>query len=323
MIIKGVEMKIAVLFPGQGSQYLGMGREFIESDPDCAAIMEQAEAVCDFPLRQLCIDGPMEELTRAIHLQPAITVTNLICWQALQNGWGGRAVASCFAGHSLGEYSALCASGVLSVEDTMRLVARRGMLMEREGQKHPGAMRAVLGLNIVEVEGLIAQCLGAGVATVANYNTEQQIVISGEVAALDAVGVMAAERGARIIPLAVSVANHSPLVADAVPDFAAFMAEVAFERPQTPVYFNVLAATEEEPVMIREIMARQIASRVRWFELIQAMIGQGVDTFIEVGPKTVLKGMIRKIAPKGYVYQALQLDSPDTLSQCLEQIGLN
>ncbi len=316
-------MKIAVLFPGQGSQYLGMGREFIEADPACAAIMEQAEAVCDFPLRQLCVEGPMEELTRAIHLQPAITVTNLICWQALQNAWGEKVVASCFAGHSLGEYSALCAAGVLSVEDTMRLVARRGMLMEREGQKHPGAMRAVLGLNVVEVERIISQCVGAGVATVANYNTEQQIVISGEVAALDAVGAIAAERGARIIPLAVSVANHSPLVEDAVPDFAAFMADVEFNRPQIPVYFNILAATEKEPAMIREIMARQIASRVRWFELILAMIEQGVDTFIEVGPKTVLKGMMRKIAPKGYVYQALQFDSPDSLAQCLERIGMN
>lgn len=313
-------MKIAVLFPGQGSQYLGMGREFIETDSDCAAIMEQAEEVCGLPLRQLCTEGPMEELVRAAHLQPAITVTNLICWQALQKAWAGKLEASCFAGHSLGEYSALCAAGVLSVEDTLRLVARRGMLMEREGLKYPGTMRAVLGLNVADVEGIIARCADAGVATIANHNTEQQVVISGEVTALDAIGVIAAEQGAKIIPLAVSVANHSPLVADAVPDFAAFMAGVEFSRPRTPVYFNVLAATAEEPAIMREIMARQIASRVRWFELIQAMIGQGVDTFIEVGPKAVLKGMVRKIAPKGYVYQALQFDNPVSLAQCLEQI---
>ena len=316
-------MKIAVLFPGQGSQYLGMGREFIDTDADCAAIMEQAEAVCDFPLRKLCLEGPIEELTRAIHLQPAITVTNLVCWQALQKAWGKKVAASCFAGHSLGEYSALCAAGVLSVQDTMRLVARRGMLMEREGQKHPGAMRAVLGLHVAEIEEIVEQCAGAGVATVANHNTEQQIVISGEVAALDAIGAIAAARGANIIPLAVSVANHSPLVADAVPDFAAFMDGVEFNRPRTPVYFNVTANMEEQPDAIREMMARQIASRVRWFELIQAMIAQGVDTFIEVGPKAVLKGMMRKIAPKGYVYQALQFDSPDSLAACLEQIGMN
>ncbi|MDP3695713.1 MAG: ACP S-malonyltransferase [Desulfocapsaceae bacterium] len=316
-------MKIAVLFPGQGSQYLGMGREFIETDADCAAIMEQAEAVCDFPLRKLCLEGPIEELTRAIHLQPAITVTNLVCWQALQKAWGEKVVTSCFAGHSLGEYSALCAAGVLSVQDTMRLVARRGMLMEREGQKHPGAMRAVLGLPVAEIEGIVEQCVGAGIATVANHNTEQQIVISGEAAALDAIGVIAASRGAKIIPLAVSVANHSPLVADAVPDFAAFMNGVEFNRPRTPVYFNVSATVEEQPVVIREMMARQIASRVRWFELIQAMIAQGVDTFIEVGPKAVLKGMMRKIAPKGYVCQALQVDSPDSLAACLEQMGID
>ena len=203
-------MKIAVLFPGQGSQYLGMGREFIETDADCAAIMEQAEAVCDFPLRKLCLEGPIEELTRAIHLQPAITVTNLVCWLALQKAWGDKAVASCFAGHSLGEYSALCAAGVLSVQDTMRLVARRGMLMDREGQKHPGAMRAVLGLSVAEIEEIVGQCVGAGVATVANHNTEQQIVISGEVAALDAIGAIAAERGAKIIPFIVSFMYFHP-----------------------------------------------------------------------------------------------------------------
>jgi [acyl-carrier-protein] S-malonyltransferase len=316
-------MKIAVLFPGQGSQYLGMGCEFIETDSSCAAIMAKAEEVCGFPLRQLCTEGPIEELVRAAHLQPAITVTNLICWQALQKAWAGKVTASCFAGHSLGEYSALCAAGVLSIEDTLRLVARRGMLMEREGLKHPGAMRAVLGLNVAEVEEIIARCAGAGVATVANHNTEQQIVISGEVAALDVIGGIAAEQGAKVIPLAVSVANHSPLVADAVPDFSDFMAGVRFDRPRTPVFFNVSARVEEDPVMIRQIMARQIASRVRWFELIQAMIGQGVDTFIEVGPKAVLKGMMRKIAPKGYVYRAVQFDSPEGLAQCLEQTGIN
>ncbi len=315
-------MKIAVLFPGQGSQYLGMGREFIETDSDCAAIMEQAEAVCDFPLRQLCFEGPMEELVRAKYLQPAITVTNLVCWQALQKAWGQQVVVSCFAGHSLGEYSALCAAGVLSVEDTMRLVSRRGMLTEREALKYPGSMRAVLGLNIAEVEDIVARCGEAGVVTVANHNTEQQIVISGEVAALDAASAMAAAGGAKVIPLAVSVANHSLLVAGAIPDFSACMAEVKFHRPLTPVYFNVLAATEQEPAVIREIMAKQIASRVRWLESMQAMIAQGVDTVIEVGPKAVLKGMMRKIAPKGYVYQALQVDTPDSLAQCLAQLEI-
>ena len=314
-------MKIAVLFPGQGSQFLGMGREFIDSDSDCAAIMEMAASVCDFPLAQLCQDGPMEELTRAVHLQPAITVTNLICYQGLKKAWGERLAASCFAGHSLGEYSALCAAGVLTVEDTIRLVIKRGALMEREGQKKPGGMRAVIGKSMAEIEEIIADCGDAGVVTAANHNTELQIVISGSIEGLDAVEKRASEAGARVIPLAVSVANHSPLVADAVPDFSAFMEEVEFRSPATPVYFNVSASPEEETARIKEMMASQIASRVRWFEIITAMINEGVDTFIEVGPKTVLKGMMRKIAPKGYQYKALQFDSPAGLAKCMDKLS--
>ncbi len=314
-------MKIAVLFPGQGSQFLGMGQDFIDSDSDCAAIMEMAASVCDFPLAKLCQEGPMEELTRAIHLQPAITVTNLICYQGLKKAWGDKISAACFAGHSLGEYSALCAAGVLSVEDTIRLVIKRGALMEREGQKNPGGMRAVIGKTIEEIEEIIAGCNGTAIVTAANHNTEQQVVISGSIPGLDAVENAAAKAGARVIPLAVSVANHSPLVADAVPDFTAFMSEVEFNTPATPVYFNVSAAPEQDTTRIKEMMGSQIASRVRWFEIISAMINEGVDTFIEVGPKTVLKGMMRKIAPKGYQYKALQFDTPEGLAKCLEKLG--
>jgi len=314
-------MKIAVLFPGQGSQFLGMGREFIESDSKCADILQMAASVCNFPLEQLCKEGPMEELTRAIHLQPAITVTNLICYQGLKKAWGECLDVTCFAGHSLGEYSALCAAGILSVEDTIRLVMKRGALMEREGQKNPGGMRAVIGKTIEEVEGIIAACSRSGVVTAANHNTEMQVVISGSIGGLNAVEKKAAADGARVIPLAVSVANHSPLVAEAVPDFTVFMDGVTFNTPVTPVYFNVSAATENNTDTIKEMMASQIASRVRWFEIINTMIAEGVDTFIEVGPKTVLKGMMRKIAPKGYKYKALQFDSPEGLQKCMDKLG--
>lgn len=313
-------MKIAILFPGQGSQYLGMGQEFVNTDTQCADLLKMAEAACELPLGKLCVDGPMEELTRAANLQPAITISNLICWQAFKNAVGNQIEVSCLAGHSLGEYSALYAAGVISAEDTMRLVAKRGVLMEREGSKNPGGMRAVLGLDIGTIEEIIHGYKGDGAVTAANHNTPQQIVISGSMAALDEVGSAAEGKGGKVIPLNVSVANHSPLVAGAVPDFTNFMEKIEFKAPRIPVYFNVSAAKETDKATIKKMMAGQIASRVRWCEIIEAMLAEGVDTFVEVGPKTVLKGMMKKIVPKGVKVTSLQFDTPSALSQCIEVI---
>lgn len=314
-------MKIAVLFPGQGSQYIGMAKEFVEQEKICKEIMDTAASVCEFPLQQLCFEGPMEELTRAVHLQPAITVTNLICYTALAAKLPDGVKPAYFAGHSLGEYSALCAAGVISVEDTMKLVAKRGALMEREGNKNPGGMRAILGVDIAVVEAAIDAYAGGGVVTAANHNCPEQIVISGTMDALDAVGEILEKDGAKVIALNVAVANHSPLVADAVPDFSEFMQSVVFKQPKESVIFNVSAEVETDVDVIKDMMAKQIASRVRWYEIISKMIEDGVDTFIEVGPKTVLKGMMRKIAPKGVKVTSLQLDTPETLEKCLAKIG--
>ena len=316
-------MKVAVLFPGQGSQYLGMGKEFVDSDTECAELMEMAETTCELDLGSLCTEGSMEELTRATNLQPAITITNLICWRAFQKAVGEDFEVSCFAGHSLGEYSALYAAGIVSAEDTMKLVSKRGALMEREGEVNPGGMRAVLGLSIEEIEEIISTYTGSGVVTAANHNTPQQIVISGSKEGLDAITVKAEEQGARVIPLNVSVANHSPLVAGAVPDFEEYMDGIEFNKPQTPVYFNVSSGTEGENGKIKSMMARQIASKVRWCEIIQSMMADGVDTFIEIGPKNILKGMMRKIAPKGMKITSLQFDSPESLGKCLAKLELN
>jgi len=309
-------MKIAILFPGQGSQYLGMGDEFMAYSRECRQIMDTTEEVCAAPLAKLCREGPMEELTRARNLQPAITAVNLMCWRMLKEKLGDHQVA-CLAGHSLGEYSALHGAGVLSIADTIRLVAERGALMDREGQKNPGGMRAVLGLTVDEVEKIIASCGDAGRVTAANHNTEQQIVISGDIKGLDQVSSRAEEKGAKVITLNVAIANHSPLVADAVPAFADFMQHIEFSKPQTPVYFNVSAGTEDDVSKIKEMMAHQIASRVRWYEIITRMLEYGVDTFIEAGPKTVLKGMMRKIVPKGVKVTTLQFDTPATMDKCL------
>lgn len=312
--------KTAILFPGQGSQYIGMGQALIEADQDAAALLEMAEEVSGFPLKKLCLEGPIEELTRVLHLQPTLTAINLICWQQLKKALPDL-VPAYAGGHSLGEYSALQAAGVLSAQDTMTLVTKRGEFMEREGAANPGGMLAVLGLTIEEIDKLLNSYTGPGVVVVANHNAEQQIIISGDKEGLDGFSELCRENGAKkIVALKVSVANHSPLVAGAVEDFSACMAAVRFNTPQIPVLFNATASQETEPEAIREIMARQIASRVRWYESMNRMIEDGVEVFLELGPKTVLTGMMRKILPRKSPVTCIQADTPELLEKAVDII---
>lgn len=315
--------KTAILFPGQGSQYLGMGNAFIKADSDAAALMDMAENISGFPLRKLCVDGPLEDLTRVLHLQPALTAVNLICWQQLQKALPDFTPAW-VGGHSLGEYSALHAAGVLSAEDTIALVTRRGEFMERESAAHPGGMRAVLGLTIEEIESLLADYAGPGTVVAANHNSPQQIIISGDQEGLDGFSELCQANGAKkIVPLKVAGANHSPLVAGAVPAFAACMEQTDFYPPKIPLIFNVTAAPESDPVAIRAIMARQIASRVRWHESVCRMIEDGVEVFVELGPGSVLTGMMKKILPAGSTAVYVQADNPESLAKAVHVIQGN
>ncbi len=264
----------------------------------------------------------MEDLIPADIVQPAITVANLVCWQAFREAVGGKIAISAFAGHSLGEYSALYASGAITAHDALRLVTRRGELMGREGAKNPGGMCAVIGLPIDKIDEILGNYSGDGIVVAANHNTPEQTVISGNKEGLEGVNEMLTLAGAKVVPLNVSVANHSPLVAGAIPDFSELLAEVEFFIPLVPVYFNVSAQKEHNPVRMKEMMSRQITSKVRWCEIITRMLAEGIDTFIEVGPKPVLKGMMRRIVPRGVKVVSLQFDSPEGLEKVVENLDL-
>jgi [acyl-carrier-protein] S-malonyltransferase len=286
---------MAFLFPGQGSQYVGMGEDLCQADPAARELFDMAEAVTGLPLKRLCFEGPLEELTETVNLQPAVTVVNMCLFQALVKA-GATPQAVC--GHSLGEYSALFAAGVLSAGDTLKAVRERGRLMQREAVRHPGAMAAVIGLAPDRVADILKALLAEGPLALANFNTREQTVISGTKELVARAGEAAKAAGARVVPLKVSGAWHSPLMAGASEDFTAFLATLAFQAPRLPVYLNATAATEDDPERLRQAMSRQLTSPVRWAELILTLKESGVDTWVEVGPKNVLKGLVRKILPQ-------------------------
>jgi [acyl-carrier-protein] S-malonyltransferase len=285
---------LSFLFPGQGSQYVGMGQDLFNADPAARAFFELAENTTGLPLKRLCFSGPLEELTLTVNLQPAVTVVNLCLYHALAAA-GVKPAAVC--GHSLGEYSALFAAGVLSVGDTMAAVAERGRLMHREAEKYPGAMVAVIGLTPEKLKGLVHPLTKTGPIALANFNTPEQTVISGSPELVARAGNLAKAEGARVVPLKVSGAWHSPLMMGANADFAAFMDTLNFQAPQFPLYLNATAAPETNPKVLQAAMGAQLTSPVRWAELILNLKAAGVDTWVEVGPKNVLTGLVRKILP--------------------------
>ena len=286
--------RIALLFPGQGSQAVGMGKDLAERFPAARAVFEEADDALGFALSTLCWEGPAEELTLTVNAQPALLTHSAAVWAVLREA---ELDVVCAAGHSLGEFSAYHAAGSLAFADAVRTVRRRGELMLESGRARPGTMAAVLGLDDEVVEGVCREASdGEAVVVPANFNSPGQVVVSGDVAAVERVGPMLVAAGAKKVqPLTVSGAFHSPLMAVAEAGLGAALEGVEFAAPAFPVVSNVTAHAVTDPAEARRLLVEQLTSPVRWTESVRTMLQMGAERFLEVGPGKVLVGMLKRI----------------------------
>src|SRR5262245_55825990 len=297
--------RLAFIFPGQGSQAVGMGKELAEAFPAAKAVFDEVDAALGEKLSDLIWGGPIETLTLTANAQPALMAVSLAAARALESGFGVKISQAAFvAGHSLGEYSALAAAGALSVTDAARLLRKRGEAMQAAAPAGTGAMAALIGKVDVDVAEVIAlEGSAAGTVVVANDNNAGNVVISGSKAGVDAAVVAAKSKGVRAIPLQVSAPFHSPLMAPAAAVMEQALAATTINKPLVPVVANVTARPIDAPVDIRRLLVEQITGRVRWRESIQWMAtaeaqgGGGVTAFVETGAGKQLSGMVKRNAP--------------------------
>ncbi|MFG6517072.1 ACP S-malonyltransferase [Sulfitobacter sp. 1A13496] len=289
-------MSIAFVFPGQGAQTIGMGRDLAEAYPEARAVFDEVDAALGEKLSELIWEGDIETLTLTENAQPALMATSMAAMAALKAEGVEVGKAAFVAGHSLGEYSALCAAGALSLADTARLLRIRGKAMQAAVPVGEGAMAAILGLGIEETEKLAEAAADGAVCQVANENDPSQNVLSGEKAAVERAVAMAKEAGAkRALLLPVSAPFHCPLMGPAAEEMAKALGEVTFNDPVVPLVANVTAEAVSDAARIRELLVEQVTGRVRWRSSVEWMAAQGVTEAWEIGAGKALSGMIRRI----------------------------
>jgi len=285
-------MSKAYIFPGQGSQFPGMGKALYERSEKARELMDRASEILGFPITDIMFGESAEDLKATRVTQPAIFIHSVVL--ALCSGLESPAMV---AGHSLGEFSALAAAGAMEFEDALRLVAIRAEAMQKCCEKVPGTMAAIIKLDDETIADICASC--AGIVVPANFNSEGQVVISGEAEAVAEACAKLKEAGAkRALPLPVSGAFHSPLMEPARLELAEAIDKTPFKAPACPVYQNVTALPSTDPSVIRDNLLKQLTSPVRWTQTVRNMVADGADYFLEIGPGTVLQGLTKRIAPE-------------------------